>query len=91
MQLAALPLMDLDHIKQDRLALQRHFRMKRDHVLKRLDKMGLTIKVPPRATFYIWVDLSVLPAPLNSGMTFCEELLREKVICTPGVFFDVNP
>lgn len=71
-QLAALPLMELDHIKQDRLALQKHFRMKRDHIMKRLEKMGLPIKFPPHATFYLWVDLSDLPAPLNSGMAFAE-------------------
>ena len=28
----------------------------------------------------IWLDLSQLPSPLNSGLVFFEELLKEKVI-----------
>ncbi|CEH13580.1 1-aminocyclopropane-1-carboxylate synthase, and related proteins [Ceraceosorus bombacis] len=91
MQVFALPMLDLDRIAQDRLALQKHFRMKRDHVLKRLAKMGLPVNVPPVATFYIWLDLKPLPPPLNSGLVFAEELLKEKAIVTPGIFFDINP
>ncbi|CAD6885641.1 unnamed protein product [Tilletia laevis] len=91
MQCAALPMLDFDRTVQDRIALQKHFRMKRDHCLKRLSEMGLTVTVPPVATFYIWLDLSTLPGPLSSGLVFHEELLREKCIVTPGIFFDVNP
>lgn len=91
MQVMALPLLDPARVMQDKIALQTHFREKRDHVLARLAAMGLPVKVPPRATFYIWLDLSPLPAPLNNGLTFFEELLKEKVICVPGLFFDVNP
>ncbi|PWN35350.1 PLP-dependent transferase [Meira miltonrushii] len=91
MQCLALEMMDKDRIVQDRIALQRHFRMKRKHVLDRLAAMGLTCHVPPQATFYIWLNLSCLPHPLNSGLAFFEELLKEQVIVTPGIFFDVNP
>jgi hypothetical protein len=42
-------------------------------------------------TFYVWANLSELPPPLNDGMSFLEEGLKEKVITVPGVFFDVNP
>jgi len=91
MQCAALPMLEYERTVQDRIALQRHFRAKRDHCLKRLSDMGMTVKVPPVATFYIWLDLSSLPAPLSSGLVFHEELLREKCIVTPGIFFDVNP
>ena len=38
--------------------------------------MGLKVPVPPTATFYIWLDLSKLDAPLNNGLTFFEELLK---------------
>lgn len=48
MQVLALQMLDKDRIKQDRIALQRHFRMKRKHVLSRLDKMGLHVRVPPK-------------------------------------------
>jgi hypothetical protein len=47
--------------------------------------------VPPQATFYIWLDLEALGAPLHDGLTFFEELLKEKCIVVPGIFFDVNP
>lgn len=90
MQCLALEMLESQRIKQDRIALQRHFRMKRKHVLDRLAAMGLPVKVPPKATFYIWLNLSVLPAPLNSGLAFFEELLKEKVIVTPGIFFDIK-
>jgi len=53
--------------------------------------MGLPVAVPPTATFYIWLDLEHLEPPLNNGLTFFEELLKEKTICVPGLFFDINP
>lgn len=91
LQMAAIPLLDPDRVKQDRLSLQRAFKKKRDHVLARLAQMGLEVKVPPQATFYVWLDLEALGAPLHDGLTFFEELLREKCIVVPGIFFDVNP
>ena len=75
----------------EKMALQRHFKAKRDHVLKRLDEMKLHVAIPPQATFYIWLNLEQLPAPLNTGLTFFEELLKEKTIVIPGIFFDINP
>ena len=33
----------------------------------------------------------LLPKPLDDGMNFFREGLKEKVIVVPGVFFDVNP
>jgi len=77
-QAAALPLLEPKRVEQDRLALQKHFKYKRDHVLKRLAEMGLVVENPPTSTFYIWLDLSQLPAPLNSGLAFFEACLREK-------------
>ncbi|MBW0476572.1 hypothetical protein O181_016287 [Austropuccinia psidii MF-1] len=91
MQMAALPLLEIDRVQKDKVALQKHFRMKRDRVLERLEKMGLKVQVPPKWTFYVWLDLSVLPPPLNSGLVFFEELLKHKVIVVPGIFFDINP
>ncbi|KAG8947947.1 hypothetical protein FRC04_010144 [Tulasnella sp. 424] len=91
LQVAAIPLLDPDHVHKERIALQKHFLAKRDHVLARLEKMGICVAVPPIATFYIWLDLSCLPPPLDNGLTFFEELLKEKTICVPGIFFDLNP
>ncbi|KAF8205765.1 aminotransferase [Mycena galopus ATCC 62051] len=91
LQLAALPLLDPEFVKTEREALQRHFKAKRDHVLKRLHNMQLDVDIPPQATFYIWLNLERLPAPLNNGLTFFEELLKEQTIVIPGIFFDINP
>ncbi|RPD66457.1 aminotransferase [Lentinus tigrinus ALCF2SS1-7] len=91
LQLAAVPLLDPDRVHQEKVALQKHFKHKRDHVLKRLEELGLKVAVPPVATFYIWLNLEHLPAPLNNGLTFFEELLKEKTIVIPGIFFDINP
>ncbi|KZV71833.1 PLP-dependent transferase [Peniophora sp. CONT] len=91
LQLAAIPLLRPEHVKQEKLALQRHFKKKRDHVLKRLKKLGLECDIPPVSTFYIWLNLEKLPAPINNGLTFFEELLKEKTIVIPGIFFDINP
>ncbi|KAG9128523.1 hypothetical protein FRC07_005890 [Ceratobasidium sp. 392] len=98
LQLAAIPLLDPEHVAKEKasftstdIALQNHFRKKRDHVLDRLEKMGLPVAIPPQATFYIWLDLRMLPAPLNDGLTFFEELLKEKTIVVPGIFFEINP
>lgn len=30
--------------------------------------MGMEVSIPPEATFYIWLDLRGLPAPLNDGL-----------------------
>ncbi|EJD02217.1 aminotransferase [Fomitiporia mediterranea MF3/22] len=91
LQIAAIPLLDPQHVRQEKIALQKHFKMKRDHVLKRLQRLGLKVQVPPTSTFYIWLSLEQLPTPLNNGLTFFEELLKEKTIVIPGIFFDINP
>ncbi|KAK8858536.1 hypothetical protein IAR55_002763 [Kwoniella newhampshirensis] len=91
LQMAAIPLLDYTRVQQDKLSLQKAFRIKRDHVLSRLERMGLPVTVPPVATFYIWLDLSKLDSPISNGLTFFEELLKERTICVPGIFFDINP
>ncbi|KAF7337977.1 hypothetical protein MVEN_02021300 [Mycena venus] len=91
MQLAAIPLLDPAYVKTEKEALQRHFKAKRDYVLKRLHEMHLDVDIPPTSTFYIWLNLERLPAPLNNGLTFFEELLKEQTIVIPGIFFDINP
>lgn len=48
-------------------------------MLENLAKIGFNIKVPPQATFYIWLDVSELPEPINNGLAFFEECLKEKV------------
>jgi aspartate/methionine/tyrosine aminotransferase len=50
------------------MALQKHFKAKRDHVLARLKDLHLEVDIPPTSTFYIWLNLEKLPAPLNNGL-----------------------
>ncbi|KAI8909460.1 aminotransferase [Powellomyces hirtus] len=90
LQQAAIPLLEPERVRSDAAALQRHFKMKRDFVMGKLQEMGLKLRTPD-ATFYIWLDLRSLPEPLNNGLHFFEECLAEKVILVPGIFFDINP
>ena len=88
---AALPLLDSKNAEAETLTIQKHFIKKRDKVLSALKKLGITADAAPSGAFYIWANLSKLPVPLDDGMGFFRECLKEKVIVVPGVFFDVNP
>ena len=90
LQKAAVPLLEPGFVEKDALALQAHFREKRDYMVRELEAMGIKARVP-KSTFYIWADVSALPPPLNNCVVFFEYCVRHKVICVPGIFFDVNP
>lgn len=90
-QRQAFALLDPQLTLQETEAVQKLFKQKRDYTLERLRGLGVVVDVEPRGTFYVWANLSNLPAPINDGMTFFEEGLKEKVITVPGLFFDVNP
>ncbi len=68
MQMAAIPLLDPARVELEKISLQKAFRIKRDHVLARLKDMGLEVKIPPQATFYVWLDLKGLDEPINNGL-----------------------
>ena len=91
LQHEAIPLLKPEHMIQETRAIQTHFKQKRDYTLKRLTEMGIFVDSPPSGTFYVWANLSRLPAPLHHGLSFFEACLKEKVIVVPGIFFDVNP
>jgi aspartate/methionine/tyrosine aminotransferase len=84
-------LLEPDYMLQETRALQKCFLEKRNYALERLKKMGIQVEAEPQGTFYIWANLSNVPAPLNDGMKFFEAGLKQKVITVPGIFFDVNP
>lgn len=88
---AALDLLKPENATAEALAIQRHFGKKRALVLSRLKQLGITADAAPAGAFYVWANLSKLPTPLDDGMSFFRECLKEKVIVVPGVFFDVNP
>src|SRR5438105_8587382 len=90
-QNVAATLLDPQLALKEALAIQKHFGQKRQFVLERLKKMGIGVDAEPQGAFYVWANLAKLPKPLNDGMSFFREALKEKVIIVPGVFFDVNP
>jgi aspartate/methionine/tyrosine aminotransferase len=92
-QEAAVSMLEPDNVRKEMKALQKHFRAKRDYVLKRLTEIGFHFdeKNTPQSTFYIWLDLSGLPHAINDGLNFFQALLKEKTIVVPGIFFDLNP
>jgi aspartate/methionine/tyrosine aminotransferase len=90
-QNAALALLDPRNAGQETLAIQKHFGRKRALLLKRLKALNIGVDAAPAGAFYVWANLARLPAPLDDGMNFFREGLKEKVIVVPGVFFDVNP
>lgn len=90
-QQQAMALLDPNIAIHETIAIQTHFTYKRSLMLDRLQQLGLIVETPPQGTFYIWANLANLPPPLNDGLAFFEEGLKEKVISVPGIFFDVNP
>ena len=90
-QKAVIPLLSLEHAKAEAMSIQQRFRKKRDYMLDRLQTLGFILPATPRGGFYCFASLENLPSPLRDGMLFFKALLKYKVICVPGQFFDVNP
>jgi aspartate/methionine/tyrosine aminotransferase len=90
-QRAAVPLLEESHVIQETNAIHQTFRAKRDRLLAGLQRLGVRVDRVPDGTFYVWGNVSQLPAPLNDGMGFFQAALKHKVIVVPGEFFDVNP
>ncbi len=86
-----LDLLEPEMVYQETQAIQETFGKKRDYTLARLRAMGITVEAEPAGTFYVWANLAKLPEPLNDGLAFFKEGLKENVITVPGIFFDVNP
>lgn len=91
MQKAAIPLVSFENAEEEARSIRRTFSEKRDLMLRRLVAMGIRVDVAPAGSFYVWGDVSGLPAPLNHGMSFFQHALEKQVIVVPGQFFDVNP
>lgn len=79
-QEAAIPMLEPTKVRNEMIALQTHFKNKRDYVVGRLRDLGFKIKNVPDSTFYIWLDLSSLPKEINDGLNFFQRCLEEKVI-----------
>ena len=90
-QRATLGLLDPETVQSDAAALQRHFSAKRQFMLQGLHEMGIHVGSKPQGTFYVWGSVEELGDGLNESMKFFQSALDRKVLCVPGVFFDVNP
>lgn len=90
-QKAAVQLLEPTRVLTEMKALQKHFLMKRDYCIKRLEEVGIVLRNVPDSTFYLWLDLSRLPGKIKTALGFFQECLKEKVIVVPGIFFDLNP
>jgi len=84
-------LLDPERVKKEACAIQAEFARKLRYMLRRLRAVGIEADAEPQGTFYVWANLANLPEPLNDGLRFFEEGLKERVITVPGSFFDVNP
>ena len=69
LQRAALPLLEAGYVEQETKAIWDVFKTKRQ-LIDGLTKLGVRVDAAPSGTFYIWGDLSGLPAPINEGMGF---------------------
>ncbi|HEV7785017.1 MAG TPA: pyridoxal phosphate-dependent aminotransferase, partial [Thermoanaerobaculia bacterium] len=90
-QRAAVELMEPEMVLAEAKAIRETFLPKRELMLRRVHEMGMRIYPEPAGTFYAFVSVRDLPEPLSDGMAFFRAALEHKVICVPGLFFDVNP
>jgi len=90
-QRAALKVLEPERADQETHALRNVFAAKRNLLVSRLKRMGVTFAREPESTFYGWASLAALPAPWNDATTFFRRALDHKVMTVPGEFFDVNP
>jgi N-succinyldiaminopimelate aminotransferase len=91
LQRAAVELMAPELVLAETAAIRDAFLAKRQLMLRRLEELGLSLDRRPDGTFYAFASVRDLPPPLSEGMGFFRAALEQKVICVPGVFFDVNP
>ncbi|HXT50325.1 MAG TPA: pyridoxal phosphate-dependent aminotransferase [Thermoanaerobaculia bacterium] len=91
LQRAAVPLLEPATVEAELAAVRRAFLAKRELMVRRVRELGLGVDLEPEGSFYVFASLAGLPEPLDDCMTFFGAALAQKLICVPGVFFDVNP
>ncbi len=91
LQRSAVRLLAPEVVLAETAAIRKAFLEKKRIMKAGLESAGMRLDLDPDGTFYCWADVSDLPAGLNDGMSFFRAALKEKVICVPGEFFDINP
>jgi aspartate/methionine/tyrosine aminotransferase len=91
LQRSAIPLLDPEIARAETAAIRTAFLRKREIMQSGLRAAGMRFDLDSEGTFYCWADVSQLPPSLHDGMSFFNAAIKEKVICVPGEFFDINP
>lgn len=90
-QRAALQLFEPERMDRESQALRTVFSRKQHLMRESLRQNGMICSPDAHGTFYVWADISQLPAPLNQASVFFQAALRRKVIVVPGYLFDIRP
>ena len=90
-QIASLGLINPETANAEKQILSDNFKIKRDYLVNALVGMNFGIKTVPQGAFYVWADVSKLPDGYNTGESFVENMLQNKVIVIKGDLFDINP
>lgn len=90
-QRAAIKVLEPGPADMETAALRKVFSRKKNSMTQRLREMGVICTEGLAGTFYIWGDISRLPAPLNDSQHFFSAALQEKVMVVPGHLFDIHP
>jgi hypothetical protein len=91
LQRSAVPLLAPAVVQGETDAIRTAFLRKKVTLKEGLEAARMRLDLDPQGTFYCWADVSALPPAINDGMSFFKAALKEKVICVPGEFFDINP
>jgi hypothetical protein len=91
LQRSAVPLLAPAIVEGETSAIRAAFLRKKAILKQGLEAAGMRLDLDPEGTFYCWADVSGLPPAVNDGMSFFKAAIKEKVICVPGEFFDINP
>ncbi len=92
-QRAAVEVLKPARADQELAAVRRNFAAKRKLTIDTLTSLGVRFPAATHSTgtFYVFGDVSALPAPMNTGEGFMREAFKHRVLTVPGQFFDVNP
>ncbi|HMN42729.1 MAG TPA: pyridoxal phosphate-dependent aminotransferase [Phycisphaerales bacterium] len=95
-QRAAVEVLKPARAGQELAAVRRGFAIKHKMTVEALQALGVRFPAAGKGsvgsgTFYVFGDVSSLPAPMNTGEGFMREAFKHRVLTVPGEFFDVNP
>lgn len=98
MQRLAIQALRPERADQETNAVRSVFAAKQQTTFNMLREVGVRFPVIERApagapsgTFYLWGDVSGLPASINTGEKFMRAGFGARVLTVPGEYFDVNP